>query len=103
MEEDDGSSSEDADGYDRDRRQYNEDRRRWQENARRNPPSDGGGDDPEAGLGTTFFSVQNVPFFPVIKRERYVLFRSFLAFLATYQTQKNVTFVSVLFKRTERT
>ena len=43
----------------------------------------------KAGLGTAFFSVQNVPFFPVLKRERYVLFRSFLEFLATYETQKN--------------
>ena len=42
-EEEDGSSSEDAKGYDRDRRQYNEDRRRWQENTQHNPPRDGGG------------------------------------------------------------
>ena len=55
-----------------------------------------------AGLGTPFFSVQNVPFFSVLKRERYVLFRSFLEILATYETQKNVTFFSVLFKRTEK-
>ena len=45
VEEDDRSSSKDADGYDRDRRQYNKDCRRWQENAHRNPPGDGGGDD----------------------------------------------------------
>ena len=51
MEEDDGSSSEDADGYDRDRRQSNEDRRRWQENAHCNPPDDGGRDDPEEPPG----------------------------------------------------
>ena len=31
----------------------------------------------QAGLGTLFFSVQNVPFFSVLQRERYVLFRSF--------------------------
>ena len=58
--------------------------------------------DISSGLGTAFFSVQNVPVFPVLKRERYVLFRSFLEFLATYETQKNVTFFSVLFKRTEK-
>ena len=57
---------------------------------------------PNPGLGTAFFCVQNVPFFPVLKRERYILFRSFLEFLATYETQKNVTFFSVLFKRTEK-
>ena len=51
VEEDDGSSSEDADGYDRDCRQYNEDLRRWQENAHRNPPGDGGGDNPEEPPG----------------------------------------------------
>ena len=50
-----------------------------------------------AGLGTPFFSVQNIPFFCVLKKERYVLFRSFLEFLATYETQKNVTFFSLLF------
>ena len=54
------------------------------------------------GLGTAFFCVQNVPFFCVLKRERYVLFRSFFEFFATYETQKNVTFFSVLFKRTEK-
>ena len=47
VEEDDGSSPEDADGYDRDRRQYKEDCRRWQENGHRNPPGDGGEDNPE--------------------------------------------------------
>ena len=46
----------------------------------------------KAGLGTPFFSVQNVTFFYVLKKESYVLFRSFLEFLATYGTQKNVTF-----------
>ena len=50
-----------------------------------------------AGLGTAFFSVQNVPFFSVQKRERYVLFRFFLENLATYATQKNVLYFSVLF------
>ena len=49
------------------------------------------------GLGTPFFSVRYVTFFYVLKKERYVLFRSFLEFLATYGTQKNVTFFSVLF------
>ena len=53
-----------------------------------------------AGLGTPFFYVQNVTIFPVLKRERYVLLRSFLEFLATYETQKNVTFFPVLLKRT---
>ena len=51
VEEDDGLSSEDAEGYDRERRQYNEDRWRWQENAQRNPPRDGWGDDPEEPPG----------------------------------------------------
>ena len=46
----------------------------------------------KAGLGTPFFSVQNVTFFYVLKKECYVLFRSFLEFLATYGTQKNVMF-----------
>ena len=54
------------------------------------------------GLGTAFFCVQNVTFFCVQKRESYVLFRSFFEFLATYETQKNVTFFSVLLKRTEK-
>ena len=56
----------------------------------------------DAGLGTPFFSVQNVPFFSIRKRECYVLFGSFLEFLATYETQKNVPSFSVLFKRTEK-
>ena len=56
-----------------------------------------------SGLGTAFFSVQNVPIFSVQKRERYVLFRSFLEFLATYETQKNITFFSKERKRTQRT
>ena len=51
----------------------------------------------KAGLGTAFFSVRYVPFFSVLKKERSVLFRSFLEFLATYETQKNVPFFSVLF------
>ena len=51
VEEDDGLSSEDAEGYDRERRQYNEDRRRWQDNAQRNTPRDGGEDDPEEPAG----------------------------------------------------
>ena len=51
----------------------------------------------EPGLGTPFFSVQYVTFFSVLKKERSVLFHSFLEFLATYETQKNVPFFSVLF------
>ena len=51
VDEDDESSSEDADSYDRDCRQYNEDCRRWQENAQRNPPGVGGGDNPEEPPG----------------------------------------------------
>ena len=50
-----------------------------------------------AGLGTPFFSVWYVTFFSVLKKERFVLFRSFLEFLATYETQKNVPFFSILF------
>ena len=50
-----------------------------------------------AGLGTPFFSVRYVSFFYVLKKECYVLFCSFLKFVATYGTQKNVTFFSVLF------
>ena len=55
-----------------------------------------------SGLGTPFFSVQNVLFFFVIKRERYVLFCSFLKFLETYETQKNVLFFSKERKRMEK-
>ena len=51
----------------------------------------------KTGLGTPFFSVRYVTSFYVLKKEFYVLFRSFLEFLATYGTQKNVTFFSVLF------
>ena len=43
-----------------------------------------------AGLGTAFFSVQYVPLFSVLLKERSFLFRSFFEFLATYKTQKNV-------------
>ena len=50
-----------------------------------------------SGLGTAFFSVPYVPFFSVLKKECYILFRSFFEFLATYETQKNVPFFSVLF------
>ena len=35
-------------------------------------------------------------------RSKKRMLRSFLEFLATYETQKNVTFFSVLFKRTEK-
>ena len=51
----------------------------------------------QAGLGTPFFSVWYVTFFSVLKKERSILFCSFLEFLATYETQKNVPFFSVLF------
>ena len=54
-------------------------------------------------VGHSVFSVQNVPFFSVLKRERHVLFRSFLEIFATYETQKNVTFFSKKRKRMERT
>ena len=43
-----------------------------------------------------YFPLRYVMFFYVLKEERYVLFHSFLEFLATYGTQKNVTFFSVL-------
>ena len=55
-----------------------------------------------SGMGTPFFSVRYVTFFSVLKKERYNLFRSFLEFLATYETQNNVMFFFVLFKRTEK-
>ena len=56
--------------------------------------------DKKSGLGTPFFStlfraVRYVLFGS--KKERYVLFRSFHKFLATYETQKNVPFFSDLF------
>ena len=35
-------------------------------------------------------------------KERSVLSRSFFELLATYETQKNGTFITVLFKRTEK-
>ena len=50
-----------------------------------------------AGLGTPFFSVRYVSFFSILKKECSILFRSFLKFLATYETQKSVLFFSVLF------
>ena len=37
-----------------------------------------------------------------ILQKLYILFRSLLEFLATYETQKNITFFSVLFKRMEK-
>ena len=49
-----------------------------------------------------FFSVRSVTFFSVLKRVCYVLFRSCLEFLATYETQKNVPFFSKERKRTQR-
>ena len=51
----------------------------------------------QAGLGTPFFSILYVTFFSVLKKERSVVFRSFLKFLATYETQKNALFFSILF------
>ena len=54
------------------------------------------------GLGTPFFFVWYVTFFSVLKRERYILFRSFLEFLATYETQKNVPFFLKERKRMQR-
>ena len=58
-------------------------------------------------FSNSFAKEQNVTFFAffsVLKRERYVLFHSFLEFLATYETQKYVTFFSILFsKEWERT
>ena len=60
---------------------------------------------PDLGLGTPFFSVRYVKFFYVLKKERSVLFRSFLKFFS-YETQKNVPFFSkernVLLQRTEK-
>ena len=44
-----------------------------------------------------------VRFFSVLKKERSVLFCSFLEFLATYETQKNVPFFLKERKRTQRT
>ena len=55
-----------------------------------------------AGLGTAFFPVQNVPFFPVILKNIPFFPVLFFEFLATYETQKNGTFFPVLFKRTEK-
>ena len=55
-----------------------------------------------AGLGTRSFPLRYITYFYVLKEERYVLFRSFLEFLATYGTQKNVTFFPVLLQRTEK-
>ena len=49
-----------------------------------------------SGLGTAFFCVQNVPFFCVLKRERYVLFRSF------QKNGKERKERNVLLKRTEK-
>ena len=61
------------------------------------------------GLGTQFFAVWYVTFFSVLKKERSVLFHSFLEFLAIYETQKNfknATFFckerNVLLQRTEK-
>ena len=50
-----------------------------------------------SGWGTPFFSIWYIMFFSILKKEHSVLFRSFLEFLATYETQKNVLFFSVLF------
>ena len=44
----------------------------------------------ETELGTAFFSILNVPFFSV-------LLKNVTFFLATYETQKNDAFFSVLF------
>ena len=52
------------------------------------------------GLGTPFFSVRYVAFFSILKKERSILFHSFLEFLATYETQKNVPFFCKERKRT---
>ena len=46
---------------------------------------------------------ENVPFFCIQKRERYVLFRSFFEFLATYETQKNAKNVTFFLKERKRT
>ena len=51
----------------------------------------------ESGLGTAFFSVQNVPFFSVFLKNVPFFSVFFVEFLATYETQKNVLFFSVLF------
>ena len=57
----------------------------------------------QAGLGTPFFSVWYVTFFSFLKKEHSVLFRSFLEFLATYETQKNVTFFYKERKKMQKT
>ena len=57
----------------------------------------------KSGLGTLFFSVRYITFFSFLKKERSLLFRCFLEFLATYETQKNVPFFSKERKRTQRT
>ena len=43
-----------------------------------------------SGLGTPFFFVRYVTFLSVLKKECSVVFHSFLEFLATYETQKNI-------------
>ena len=52
------------------------------------------------GLGTTFLSVWYVSFFSLLFKERSVLFRSFLEFLATYETQKNAKNARFFLQRT---
>ena len=51
-----------------------------------------------AGLGTLFFSVWYITFFSVLKKERSVLFRYFLEFLAAYETQMNAKNVPFFLK-----
>ena len=50
-----------------------------------------------------FFSLQYVTFFSVLKKERSVLFRSFLEFLATYETQKNAKNAPFFLKERKKT
>ena len=49
------------------------------------------------GLGTAFFSVQNISFFSVLLKNATFFSVLFCEFLATYETQKNVPFFSRFF------
>ena len=57
----------------------------------------------KTGLGTLFFSVQNVPFFSILKRERNVLFPSFWRFMKPKRTLRSFPCFSKEWKRMERT
>ena len=55
------------------------------------------------GLGTTFFPIQNVPFFPALIKNVLFFPVLFFEFLATYETQKNVPFFPFFSKERKRT